>query len=250
MKTPTKKNIPAKSVFITGATSGIGSQIALFYAKEGWNIICHYYSSDAQAKALKKQITKYGVKCLLLKADFVSPGDIQRLIRKLKSLKIDSLVNNAGSYLVSKHFSLLTMADIEKTFRLNSIVPMLITSAVFMRMQANKFGRIVNISSIAAKYGGSSHSMHYGASKLALEGLMKTLARNGAANNILINTVRPGVIDTRFHKRFPKDMAKRIGLIPMKRMGRPEEVAELVYYLGSPRNSFITNEIIAISGGE
>ncbi|MFA5256470.1 MAG: SDR family oxidoreductase, partial [Candidatus Omnitrophota bacterium] len=128
--------------------------------------------------------------------------------------------------------------------------PIRITSAVFAAMKKNMFGRIVNISSIAAKYGGSSRSMHYGCSKLALEGLTRTIAREGVAFNILANTVRPGVIDTDFHKKFPKDMKARISMIPMKRMGRPEEVADLIYYLGSGKNSFVTNETIAIAGGE
>jgi 3-oxoacyl-[acyl-carrier protein] reductase len=239
-----------RTVFVTGATSGIGSCIAVRFAGEGWDVVCHYNSSDDNAMALKKEITAYGVRCILVKADLSSKFGIDKLVKKIKTLKIDSVINNAGSYLVSRHFTKLTTDDMCKTFMVNVFAPIRITSAVFNAMKNRMFGRIVNISSIAAKYGGSSRSMHYGCSKLALEGLTKTVAREGAEFNILANTVRPGVINTDFHKKFPKDMRARIDMIPMKRMGRSEEVAEIVYYLGSEKNSFVTNETVAIAGGE
>lgn len=116
--------------------------------------------------------------------------------------------------------------------------------------QGHTGGRIVNISSIVAKYGGSANSLAYGCSKRALEGLTKILAREGAGYNILVNTIRPGVIDTVFHRKFPKDMDKRIAMIPVKRMGRPMDVAGMVYFLGSEKNNFITNQVVTVSGGE
>ncbi len=132
----------------------------------------------------------------------------------------------------------------------NVFAAIAIAGRVFPGMQERGFGRIVNISSVAAKFGGSSHSLHYGCSKRALEGLTRTLAREGAAGNVLVNTVRPGVIDTDFHKRFPKDMARRIAMIPVRRMGTPDEVADMVFFLGSGHNTFITNQTLAVSGGE
>lgn len=239
-----------RTVLITGATSGIGSEIAIRFAKEGWNILCHYFSSEEKAKQLKRIIERTGVSCHLFKANFSSKNELQKFINKLKKFRIDSLINNAGTYIAARHFNKLTIADITNTFMVNTFAPMLLAANIFMGMKKRGFGRIVNISSIAAKYGGSSHSMHYGCSKLALEGLTKTLAREGAKRNVLINTIRPGVIDTEFHKKFPKDMKKRIALIPLKRMGTPKDIAEVAYYIGSDRNNFITNEIITISGGE
>ncbi len=144
----------------------------------------------------------------------------------------------------------MTFSDMRRVFMVNVFTPIILTSSLFTRMKQNKFGRIVNISSIAAKYGGSAYSMHYGCSKLALEGITKTIAREGAAYNILVNTVRPGVIDTDFHKRFPKDMKKRLAMVPLKRMGRPQEIADIVYYFGSDMNTYITNQAIALAGGE
>jgi 3-oxoacyl-[acyl-carrier protein] reductase len=239
-----------RTVLITGATSDIGKEIAIRFAEEGWDVLCHYFSSKEKAKALKMAIEKYGTTCCLFQTDLSSKNQLKTFINKIKRIGIDSLINNAGTYITSRHFSKLTIDDITYTFMVNAFAPMMLAANLFEPMKTKRFGRIVNISSIAAKYGGSSHSMHYGSSKRALEGLTKTLAREGASHNILVNTIRPGVIDTEFHKKFPKDMKKRIALIPLKRMGKPEDIADMAYYLGSDKNNFITNEVITIAGGE
>lgn len=249
IKQKTGKNTN-KTVFVTGATSGIGSEVAIRFAERGWNVLCHYHSSQEKAVKLKALIDNLAVSCCMLRSDFSSERQIKSLTNKLKEFQIDSLINNAGTYTVRRHFEKLTIADITNTFMINTFAPIVLASSIFMQMKERRFGRIVNISSIAAKYGGSSYSMHYGCSKLALEGLTKTLAREGAKYNVLVNTVRPGVIDTEFHKKFPKNMKKRIEMIPLKKMGATEDVADMVYYLGSEKNNFITNEIITISGGE
>ena len=238
------------AVLITGATSDIGREIAICFAKKGWNLLCHYFSSQTKANELKRTIKNYGVDCVLLKADLSSKKALKSFINGLDKFRIDSLINNAGTYVVSKHFSKLTMQDITNTFMVNTFAPMLLGTHIFMRMKRGRFGRIVNISSIASKFGGSNYSMHYGASKRALEGMTKTHAKEGAAHNVLVNTIRPGVIDTEFHKKFPKDMKKRVSMIPVKRMGDPLDVAKMAYYLGSDENNFITNQTIAVSGGE
>ncbi|MDO8603555.1 MAG: SDR family oxidoreductase [Candidatus Omnitrophota bacterium] len=239
-----------RTVLITGATSDIGREIALRFAREGWDIVCHYFSSEEKANRLKQALKKYNISCHLLKADFLSRAQLMNFIERIKKIDIDTLVNNAGTYTASRHFSKLTISDIENTFMVNVFAPMLIAINIFDRMKEKYFGRIVSISSISAKYGGSCNSMHYASSKLALEGLTKNLAREGARYNILVNTIRPGVIKTSFHKKFPKDMKKRIAMIPLKKMGVPEDIADMAYHLGGDKNNFITNEIITISGGE
>lgn len=239
-----------KAVLITGITGGIGGEVANCFANEGWNIVGQYYSSEKKAEELNKMISNIGVSCNLFKADFSKKESIQWFIRKIQKFQIDSVINNAGTYMVSKYFSKLEIYDLVNTFMVNIFAPILISTNVFSRMKENKFGRIVNISSIAAKYGSPYNSLHYGCSKLALEGLTKTLARDGASCNVLVNTIRPGVIDTAFHKKSPKDIKKRIAMIPLKKMGVPKDIAEMAYYLGSDKNNFITNSIIPVAGGE
>lgn len=240
-----------KTVLITGITGGIGSAIALQFAKEGWNVLGQYHSSPQKMQGLKEAIQKFNGECSFLRANFVSKTELSQFINQLKKYKIDSLVNNAGGYVVKRHFEKLTTEDLIDTFMLNTFAPILIATRLFAKMQKRKYGRIINISSIAAKYGGGfAYSMHYGCAKRALEGLTKTLAREGAKDNILVNTIRPGVIDTDFHKKSCKDINKRIQLIPLKRMGKPEEIARMIFYLASDQNEFITNEIITVAGGE
>jgi len=112
-------------------------------------------------------------------------------------------------------------------------------------------GRIVNISSIGVKFGGSTRSMHYSASKAALEALTRSLAKAGTGFNVLVNAVRPGVTDTPLHKKTGrKDLTKRRNLIPLKRLARPEEISNVVMFLAGEKNTFITNSIIDVAGGE
>ena len=238
------------TVLVTGGASGIGYATVRRFVSEGWNILCHYYSSDKQAKNVQIEACDFGVKCDLIKADLSSEVGIKYLIDNVKNQVVDSLINNAASYIVQKHFSELEIDEISRSIFLNLTAPFLLSSAIFPSMYSRGFGRIVNISSIAAKYGGSPLSMHYGCSKCGMEGITLTLAREGAAHGVLVNTIRPGVIDTPFHKKFQKDMKKRLELNPARRMGTAKDVADMIYYLGSNANNYINGQTVAISGGE
>ncbi|MDX9713897.1 MAG: SDR family oxidoreductase [Dissulfurispiraceae bacterium] len=239
-----------RRVLITGGASGIGRAVLNRFAEGGWNIFCHYCSDSPNILKLQNEMSQIDIKFELLQADLSTEDGIAMLINKAKSNKIDTLINNAGAYIHQKHFAELKLSELSLSFMLNLAAPFAISSALFQDMRDRKFGRIVNISSIAAKYGGSAFSMHYGCMKRGLEGIALTLSREGAQHNVLVNNVRPGVIDTAFHNKFPKDMHDRVNMIPAKRMGLPQEVAELVYYLGSEVNTYICGQTLAISGGE
>ncbi len=239
-----------KRVLITGISSKIGEAIALKYFENDWNIIGHYNSSNRTVDKLRTHLNKTKAEIEFIQADFTQKEDVERFLRYIKEREIDAYIGNAGTAFVKKHYTEISIEEINQTFMINVFIPIKIIAEVFGGMCKNKFGRVVNISSIAAKYGGSENTLHYGASKLALEGVTKTFAREGAIDNVLVNTIRPGFIDTDFHIKFPKNIKKRVSKIPMKRIGSPFEVAELVYYLGSEKNTYITNETITIAGGE
>ena len=237
-------------LLVTGGATGIGLAILRRFVEEGWNVLCHYRSNEEKAKKIQDEILALGVSCDLIQADFSTEEGIAGLVASVQDRAVDSLVNNAGAYVVQKHFAEMSLADLSKSFLVNLAAPFLLSSALFPAMCERGFGRIVNISSIAAKYGGSSFSMHYGCLKRGLEGTTRTLAREGASQGVLVNTVRPGVIDTSFHQKYPKDLNARLELIPVKHMGTANDVAELVFHLGSEVNAYITGQTVAVSGGE
>lgn len=236
-------------VLVTGGASGIGRAISLAYAAKGWNVLCHYRSAPDVAE-LAARIEALGVACEPIRTDLADPAGVEAVTALLRERPVDALVNNAGSYIVPRPFPELTLADLETSFRLNAFTPALLAAAAFPGMRERGFGRIVNISSIAAKYGGAATSLHYGMAKRALEGVTLTLGREGAAVNVLVNSVRPGVVDTAFHTRFPKDLTRRAAMIPARRLGLAEEVARVVTFLGSEDNTYVTRECLAVAGGE
>ena len=238
-----------RTVLITGGASGVGLETTRQYAAMGWNVLCHYHLSP-NAATLHDEIKSHGGECQLIQGNLADPEQVQGIIEFLHDLPVDALVNNAGSYVISKKFCDLNLADLREVFQLNVFAPTLLSTFLFKKMCQNSFGRIVNISSIAAKYGGSANSLHYGQTKRALEGLTLTLGKLGASHNVLVNTVRPGIVDTAFHKKFPKDMTERVKMVPAGRMATAAEIAKIVVFLGSQDNTYITRDCITIAGGE
>ena len=163
------------------------------------------------------------------------------------------LVNNAGGVYGARDVLTLDEESWDKTFALNTTASFFLARDAFLYMKNHGGGRIINISSISAKYGGSPTTIHYGAAKAALDAVTKGLAKAGAPYNILVNSVRGGVIDTPFHKKIHRDkksLEERIKLIPLKRMGEPIDVARVVLFLASDAGSYITGEIFTVAGGD
>jgi len=247
-------SLKGKNVLITGAATGIGKSMAELFSECGANIGLHFNRSGEEAKQLEKKIKSAG-RVKLFSADLTQLKMTQSLIHDFlgEFKSIDVLINNAGGVLGAQDFLTLDEKSWDDTFSLNVKSAFFLSREAFKKMKEKKQGKIINISSVAAKYGGSDKSMHYGAAKAALESLTIGLSRYGAPHNILVNCIRGGFIETAFHEKMGRtksDIEKRIQLIPLKRAGKPEDIASMAAYLASDCGDFITGQIISVTGGD
>ncbi|RZD38740.1 MAG: hypothetical protein CXT78_14720 [Thaumarchaeota archaeon] len=248
-----KNQLKNEYVLVTGASSGIGFQIAKDFLLEGAYVGIHYSKNLKGAKRLLKYAKKN--QCKIFKSDFSNSKEISTLWNEFNTWskgRIHVLINNASFV---KFMSLENLSDEEwdKTFQVNLKAAFQLSRAAFSIMSKKKNGRIINISSGGWTYGGNKDTFHFGASKAALEALTMAFAKLGAPNNVLVNAIRPGATETLGHiQRYPntKDLIARANLVPLKRMGKPEEISNMVLFLASAKSSFITNTIIKVSGGE
>lgn len=249
------EDIKGKRILITGASGGIGSATAQVFALYGARIGLHYNKNLGLAEQLLESIRDKS-DSFLFQADLLNAGSAKHLMREFvtKFGGIDVLINNAGAVYDYKHFSKLSEKSIMDTFALNVMAPFYLACEAFQHMQSNGGGKIINISSVNVKYGGSAKSLHYCAAKAALESLSRGFAREGAEYNILVNSIRCGFIDTSMRTRVDgygeENAKKRMSLIPLKRMGKPEDIAHMALYLASNAGNYITNEIITVAGGD
>ena len=159
--------------------------------------------------------------------------------------KVDILINNAGTFSFSKNIEYIPEIDFDRVIKVNLKAPFILSQLAMESMKKQKWGRIINISSIGVKYGGNPGSSVYTISKAALETMTLCFARAGAPFNVLVNAVRAGVVDTKFHDLNPsKNMEKRVALIPLKRCAGPEEIAETIAFIISEKSSFTTGSVI------
>ena len=239
-----------KTVLITGASRGIGREIVLRFAREGYNVILNYNTSEAKAKTIAKHIEDMGVKCLLVKADVSVESEVNEMVAKaLKKFgKIDVLVNNAGVAL-SKLFQLTTTDEVARVFGVNTFGVINCSKAIVPSMVSEKAGKIINISSIWGKVGASMETI-YSASKGAVIAFIMALAKELAPSGICVNCVCPGVIDTDMLLEYSDEDKRELkDQTPLGRLGTPRDVADAVYFLASNNAAFITGQAITVDGG-
>ncbi|MBQ9514456.1 MAG: 3-oxoacyl-ACP reductase FabG [Clostridia bacterium] len=237
---------------ITGASGDIGKKIAEKFLKKGYFAVCQYNKNERAVKEITDEFNKKGYKdnFAFYKADFTSSFSIQEFYNKVKKsfIKVDVLVNNAGVDLY-KLITETTEKEWDEVFFVNIKSVYLLTNLLLPDMISNRCGKIINISSVWGKVG-ASMEVAYSASKSALIGYTKALAKELAPSNINVNCVCPGVIDTKMNGRFSKDEMKEIvDAVPIGRIGKAEDVAELVYFLSTDKASYITGEVITVDGG-
>ena len=251
MKTDVKKNSPQR-ILVTGASSGIGAAITASLAAPGVSIGIHYHRNSAGAGAVAETATAAGATIALLPAD-LSTVEGRAALPALVEEQLggcDVLINNAGGPLMMRQFGDYSEADIDAILGLNYVAPLFLCQAFFPVMCRQGYGRIINISSIGIKFGGGIETAVYSSAKSALEVLTVNLSKQGALHNVTVNTVRAGVIDTPQHEAFGKDLDARRQLIPMQRLGTPDEIAAMVAYLVGDTADFITGQTFSVSGGE
>lgn len=233
-----------KNILITGGSRGIGAACVKKFTDEGYRVFLNYNKSD---KAAKKLSEKTGA--VLIKADISKSEEVE----KIKSVvheygKVSVIINNAG-IAEQKLFSDISENDWDRMFNINMKGMFLVTKAFLPDMIHEKYGKIINFSSIWG-ITGASCEVHYSASKAAVIGFTKALAKELGPSGINVNCVAPGVIDTEMNSQLDEE-AKAVLCeeTPLCRMGKAEEIAELVYFLASDKSDFITGQVISPNGG-
>jgi 3-oxoacyl-[acyl-carrier protein] reductase len=235
-------------VFIIGASSDIGLAVCRHYLAEGWDVLAHYRSMRPELEQLAEQ--NPGT-VELLRMDFADTANLESTLAKHqdKYLACDSMINCVAT-LNPLRFSDITSSNILEHFSVNTLPGLLLMRDMVPEMAKREWGRIVHLGSIGVKFGGGRESFSYSLSKHALEFLPSDY-KNWASQGVLVNVLRVGVTNTRLHSSDPlKNMADRVRLIPIQRMASVDEVAKAVWFFGSDINSYITGQVISISGGE
>lgn len=234
-----------KKILILGASSDIGIEVVKIFIKKNWEIYAHCNSNNKKLNNLHNKNVK------IIKINFLGLSDkaLVGKIKKLESLKCDAFLNLIG-YIDNKSFKSFNLKNVYTSLKVNSLIPFLIIQKIIKSMIKNRWGRIVQTSSIGVKFGGGKYTFNYSLSK-KLNEFIPSDYKEWAKKNILINVLKIGVTNTKIHNKIhKKNIRKRINLIPINRMAEPIEIANTIEFLLSEKNTYITGETITISGGE
>ncbi len=248
--------IDMKTVLITGASRGIGAACAITCAKLGWAVAVNY-SRDAQAaQSVAARAGALGVPANTVQADVSDEAQVMAMFKRIDAElpPLQGLINNAGVVDMQTRVDQLTMARIQRMFSINVFGTMLCAREAvkrFSTLHGGSGGSIVNLSSVAATLGSPGLYVDYAASKGAIDSFTIGLAREVANEGIRVNAVRPGIIDTEIHASGGQaDRAQQsVSLIPMRRVGRADEIAAAICWLLGDGASYTTGAILDVSGG-
>jgi NAD(P)-dependent dehydrogenase (short-subunit alcohol dehydrogenase family) len=240
-------------VVMTGALTGIGRATAVAFAKEGARLVVSG-RREAEGKALETELHGRGAEAVFIKADVRHEDDVRRLVEQTVARfgRLDVAVNTAGTEGQPGPVTEQSADSYAATFDTNVLGTLLSMKHELRVMLAQGSGSIINVSSTFGQTGGAGASL-YAASKHAVEGLTKSAALEAAESGVRVNVVAPGPIDTDMLTRFTGTDARKAGLIagvPLKRVGRPEEIAQTIVFLASDKSSFMTGATLAVDGGK
>jgi NAD(P)-dependent dehydrogenase (short-subunit alcohol dehydrogenase family) len=239
-----------KVAIVTGASRGIGAATAKLLSLNGYAVCVTYFTGKKQADDVINEINKQHGTAIAVKADISIESDIVNLFNEVnKQLgPVTALINNAGINGGTCEVENITADHLQSVFATNVFGTIYACREAIKQMKQQGGGNIINISSEAARFGGTKLA-HYASSKAAINTFTIAFAREIAAYNIRVNTISPGVIDTEIHaSSSPERIANLINSIPMKRMGKTTEVAELILWLLSDAASYVSGAIIPVTG--
>lgn len=235
---------------VTGASRGIGAAIAKRLAKEGALVIVNYQGSRERAEQVKKEIEEAGGRAALWQCDVSDAAECQAMLEGVRKEygAVDILVNNAG---INRDGLLLTMSpdDFERVVKTNLYGCFYCTKAAAKGMIKKRSGRIINISSVSGVLGNAGQA-NYAASKAGIIGFTKTAARELAGRGVTVNAIAPGFIETDMTGKLSEEVKTAAAAqIPLKRFGKPEDIAAAVAFLASPEAGYITGQVLGVDGG-
>ena len=239
-----------KTVIITGASRGIGAQTARLFAKNGYATIINYNNSHDEAMALRDELISQGYCADIFKADVSAYDECQAMVQYVikKYKRIDVLVNNAGMAQIKPLFD-VTEQDFDKMMAVNFKSVFNTCKLVSDYMVSQKSGKIINVSSVWGEVGSSCETV-YCASKAAVIGFTKALAKELGPSNINVNCVAPGFIQTDMNSCLSQqDVDDIVNETPLSRVGTPSDVANAILFLADDRSAFVTGQILNASGG-
>ncbi len=240
--------------WITGSSTGIGRAAALALAERGCRMMVHYNRSEDEAREVVERISTSGGEAALVGGDVSNAREVKRMVGEIEDRygRLDVLVNNAGSLIERRTLTEMTEDLWERVMAVNLKSVYLCSQAVLPMMRRQGKGKIINMTSVAARTGGAPGSVAYATAKGGVSTLTRAMAKELVGEGILVNGVAPGVITTPFHDRFtPPDIREAlVGGIPIGREGTPEEVAGAVVFLASPAADYLVGEIIEVNGGQ